>query len=63
MPLEHANGGNRFEDGHYWAKHFDGTWFIVLRDAPNWYCCGVEHSLSSFSPEKQIVCSCKPPAN
>jgi hypothetical protein len=45
-----------FPDGYYWARHFDGTAFVVKRDGPCWHCCGVETPINpDFEAAKQII--------
>lgn len=45
-----------FSDGWFWARHVDGTVFVVLREDGQWLACGLEGSLNSdFEPAKQII--------
>ncbi len=41
-------------NGYYWARHPDGTHFVVLREGGAWYCCGLIRPIVNFH-ESQIV--------
>lgn len=45
-------------DGYYWARHNDGSRFIVLRQNDTWYCPGLSGSMVNFDTS-QIVCPVK----
>jgi hypothetical protein len=42
-------------DGYYWARHHDGTTFIVLREGPSWYTVGVEPPIINFDVRQIIM--------
>jgi hypothetical protein len=44
-----------FTDGYYWARHLDGTTFVVLREEGSWYAAGLYHALANFSPSQIIT--------
>ena len=52
-----------YADGHYWARHHDGTTFVVLREDGHWYCCGVCIPIDDEFSEAQIICAVKRPDN
>lgn len=52
-----------FHDGYYWARHRDGTRFIVFREDGHWYCCGVHNSIDEDFDTSQNVSLAKPPEN
>jgi hypothetical protein len=33
------------EEGYYWARHEDGTTFVVLREGGKWFAPGVHKSI------------------
>lgn len=41
-------------DGYYWARHADGTTFVVLRENGQWYTVGIREPLENFDA-RQIV--------
>jgi hypothetical protein len=47
------------EDGYYWARHNDGTTFIVYREDGLWYTVAIGHPID-FDP-KQIICAANEP--
>lgn len=44
------------EDGYFWARHHDGSEFVVKREDGKFYAAGIESPLSNFTSDTQIVC-------
>jgi hypothetical protein len=49
------------QEGYYWARHTDGTTFVVLLEDGDWYCCAV-HDAIDFD-ESTIICKIASPAH
>lgn len=47
---------NGVAEGYYWARHDDGTLFVVLAQDGQWYACGVHAPLNEEFKAAQIVC-------
>ena len=55
------NGTPNYGDGYYWARHPDGTTFIVLREGGHWFVPGIGHSIE-FDP-RCVIMPVKQPVN
>lgn len=44
---------------YYWARHEEGSTFVVLFESGEWYCCGVDDPIA-FNPA-QLVCEVEEP--
>lgn len=42
-------------DGYYWARHHDGTTFIVLREDGDWFACGIGPPIINFDVRQIIM--------
>ncbi len=49
-------------DGYYWARHSDGSHFVVLNQQGLWYACGIGDPLINFH-ESQIIMRIPWPSN
>ena len=49
-------------DGYYWARHPDGSYFVVLHENDLWYCCGLGFPMADFH-ESQVVMPLHKPVN
>jgi len=50
-------------DGYYWARHDDGTTFVVLLEGGDWYTVGILAPITDTFRECQVICAVPRPAN
>jgi len=48
--------GLTLSEGYYWARHDDGTTFIVLLEDGNWFVPGVARPINARFRESQVIC-------
>jgi hypothetical protein len=46
-------------DGYYWARHDDGTTFVVFLENGLWYVPGISHAINQDFREHQIIAPVK----
>jgi len=39
------------KDGYYWARHYDGTAFIIHRDEGQWWISGCRTPVTNFNTD------------
>lgn len=46
----------KYPAGYYWARHSDGTTFVVLQEGGQFFMCGLHDAIGDeFRPEAQII--------
>ncbi len=43
------------QEGYYWARHFDGTTFVVYLEKGSWYTVGVQNAINETFSVTQII--------
>lgn len=55
--------GLTLSEGYYWARHDDGSTFVVLLDGGNWFVPGVSRPINAKFWESQVICPIPRPDN